>query len=136
MIYLCFFLSCFVYLFFSFFFWSFWTATMAYGGSQARDRIGWTAAGLHHSHSNTRSKLHLWPPPKLTAMRDPLTHWTRPGIKPTSSLMLARFLYAEPWWEFLYCRLLIFVYHGVHICLLLSICFKQIVFMFKHILKY
>ena len=29
---------------------------MAYGGSQARDRIRATAAGLHHSHSNARSE--------------------------------------------------------------------------------
>ena len=31
----------------------------AYGGSQARGRIRGTAAGLHNSHSNTRSKLRL-----------------------------------------------------------------------------
>ena len=34
-------------------------APAAYGGCQARDQIRATAAGLHHSHSNTRSKLHL-----------------------------------------------------------------------------
>ena len=37
--------------------------SVAYGGSQARGQIGAAAAGLHHSHSNTRSKnLHssLW----------------------------------------------------------------------------
>ena len=28
----------------------------AYGGSQARDRIGAAAASLHHSHSHTRSE--------------------------------------------------------------------------------
>jgi len=28
----------------------------AYGGSQARGGIRTVAAGLHHSHSNTRSK--------------------------------------------------------------------------------
>ena len=32
---------------------------VAYGGSQARGPVGATAAGLHHSHSNTGSKLHL-----------------------------------------------------------------------------
>ena len=31
----------------------------AYGDSQARGRIGATAAGLYHSHSNTRSELSL-----------------------------------------------------------------------------
>ena len=30
---------------------------MAYGGSQARGLTGATDAGLHHSHSNARSKL-------------------------------------------------------------------------------
>ena len=45
-------------LFFGFFwvFWSFfaifWATPMAYGGSQARGRIGAAAAALHHSHSN------------------------------------------------------------------------------------
>ena len=38
---------------------SFRVATMAYGGSQARGRIGAVAAGLHHSHSNTRFEPHL-----------------------------------------------------------------------------
>ena len=31
----------------------------AYGGSQARGRIGDVAAGLGQSHSNARSELHL-----------------------------------------------------------------------------
>ena len=34
-------------------------APAAYGSSQARSRIRTTAAGLHHSHSNTGSELHL-----------------------------------------------------------------------------
>ena len=32
---------------------------MAYGGSQAMGLIGTTAAGLHHSHSNTGTEPHL-----------------------------------------------------------------------------
>ena len=44
---------------------------MAYGGSQARDGIGAVATGLHHSHSNARSKPGLRPIPELTAMLDP-----------------------------------------------------------------
>ena len=44
------------------------TALRAYGGSQARGLIGAVAAGLHHSHNNARSELHLRPTPKLTAM--------------------------------------------------------------------
>ena len=45
---------------------------MAYGGSQARGRIGAAAAaaGLHHSHSDTGSELHLPPTPQLTASLD------------------------------------------------------------------
>ena len=45
-------------------------ALMAYGGSQARGLIGAVAAGLHHSHSNARSKPHLWSKPQLTATPD------------------------------------------------------------------
>ena len=43
---------------------------------QARGRIGAAAAGQHHSHSNAGS----------------LNHWARPGIEPTSSWVLVRFL--------------------------------------------
>ena len=32
---------------------------VVYGSSQARGQIKAVAAGLHHSHSNTRSELHL-----------------------------------------------------------------------------
>ena len=39
-----------------FFFLFFKAAPRAHGGSQARGLIGATATGLHHSHSNTRSK--------------------------------------------------------------------------------
>ena len=34
-------------------------APMAYGSSQSRGQIGAVAAGLHHSHSNVGSELHL-----------------------------------------------------------------------------
>ena len=46
-------------------------APYAYGGSQARSQIRAVAAGLHHSHSNTRSEPHLQSTPQLTAMPDP-----------------------------------------------------------------
>ena len=46
-------------------------APVAYGGSQTRGLIGAVAAGLCHSHSNTRSKLRLWPTLQLTATLDP-----------------------------------------------------------------
>ena len=43
----------------------------AYGGSQARGRIGAVASGLHHSHSNARCEPRLRPTPLLTATLDP-----------------------------------------------------------------
>ena len=54
-----------------FFFLVFRAAPAAYGSSQARGWIRGTAAGLHHSHSNTGSKPHLRPTPQLTATPDP-----------------------------------------------------------------
>ena len=43
-----------------------WTAPMAYGGSQARGRIGAVATRLCQSHSNTGSELRLQPTLQLT----------------------------------------------------------------------
>ena len=43
----------------------------AYRSCQARGPIRATAAGLHHSHNNTRSELHPWPTLQLMAMPDP-----------------------------------------------------------------
>ena len=51
-------------------FFSFRAAPAAYGGSQARGQVGATASGLHHSHSNGRSELHLRPTPQLIATLD------------------------------------------------------------------
>ena len=48
-----------------------WAAPVAYGGSQARGRIGAVAADLHQSHSNAGSELPLWPTVQLTATPDP-----------------------------------------------------------------
>ena len=56
---------------------------LAHGASQTRGLIGAVVAGLCHSHSNDGS----------------LTHWARPGIKPTTSWFLVRFISAVPWWE-------------------------------------
>ena len=56
---------------------------MAYGGSQARELIGATAAGLCHSHSNAGF----------------LIHRARPVIEPTPSWLLVRFLSTVPQWE-------------------------------------
>ena len=43
----------------------------AYGGSQARGRIGSTAASLHYSHGNAGSKPCLRPTPPLMVTPDP-----------------------------------------------------------------
>ena len=45
--------------YFNFIFLLFRTTPGAYESSQAKGSIGAAAAGLHHSHSNTRSELHL-----------------------------------------------------------------------------
>ena len=65
---------------------------IAHGSSQARGQTGAAAAGLCHSYSNARSKPHKRPVSQLAAMPDPLTHWVRPEIEPSSSWILARFL--------------------------------------------
>ena len=57
-----------IFILFYFFVFS-WAAFKAYGGSQARGLIRAVAAGLHHSHSNTRSKPCLRP--QLMALPDP-----------------------------------------------------------------
>ena len=61
-------------MFFFFFFFVFllflWATPSAYGGSQARGRIGAVAAGLHQSHSNAGSEPRLQPTPQLTATPD------------------------------------------------------------------
>ena len=69
--FLSFFSFFFLFFFFFFFFLLFRATPEAYGGSQARGPVGATAAGLHHSHSNTRSKLHIQTTPQLTATLDP-----------------------------------------------------------------
>ena len=62
--------TCVLFFFFGLFAFSGATAA-AHGGSQARGPIGAIAAGLHHSHRNTRSKPHLRPTPQFTATPDP-----------------------------------------------------------------
>ena len=47
-----------------------WAAPAAYGGSQARGRIGAVATGLRQSHSNAGSEPRLQPTPQLTATPD------------------------------------------------------------------
>ena len=58
--------------FYLFVFWPFLgPLPAAYGGSQARGRIGAVAAGLRQSHSNAGSEPRLRPTPQLTATPDP-----------------------------------------------------------------
>ena len=58
-------------IFFFFFFVFSRAAPVAYGGSQARDKIGAVAAGLRQSHSNVGSEPCLQPTAQLTTMPDP-----------------------------------------------------------------
>ena len=56
---------------FTFSFLLFRAALMANGSSQATGQIRTTAAGLHHSHSNTESLACLRPTPRLMVTPDP-----------------------------------------------------------------
>ena len=47
-----------------------WAAPAAYGGSQARGRIGAVATGLRQSHSNSGPEPRLQPTPQLRATPD------------------------------------------------------------------
>ena len=59
-----------IYIYIFFFFGLFRAVPMAYGGSQARGRIGAVATGLGQSHSNSGSEPRLQPTPQLTATPD------------------------------------------------------------------
>ena len=65
---------------------------MAHGGSQPRGPIRTTAASLHHSHSNARSKPPLRPYTTAHSSARSLTHWAKPGIKPETSWFLVGFV--------------------------------------------
>ena len=64
----------------------------AYGGFQARGRIGAVAASLRHGHSNAIFLNH-WVSHSNTRS---LTHWVRPGIESASSWIFVRFVSTEP----------------------------------------
>ena len=70
------------YLFIFLFVCLFRSAPMAYGGSQARGRIGATTAGLCHNHSHARSEPHLRPTPQLMEMPDPQPTEQGQGLNP------------------------------------------------------
>ena len=71
---------------------------MAYGSSQTRGPIGAAAASLYHSHDNVGSEPHA---AYTTAHGNDgsLTHWSRPGIEPSSSWIVVCFITTEPWQE-------------------------------------
>ena len=75
------------------------TTPVAYGGSQARGLIGAVAASQHHSHSNTGIRAMSVTYTTAHGNARSLTHWARPGIKPTNSCFLVGFVSAAPWWE-------------------------------------
>ena len=88
--------------FFFFFFCLFRAVPKAHGSSQARGWIGAVAAGLHHSHNNTRSE-----PPSVTYTTAhgntcSLTPWAMPGTEPASSWILVGFVPTEPQQELLF----------------------------------
>ena len=87
---------------FFFFFFLFRAVPKAHGSSQARGWIGAVAAGLHHSHNNTRSE-----PPSVTYTTAhgntcSLTPWAMPGTEPASSWILVGFVPTEPQQELLF----------------------------------
>ena len=74
-------------------FFFFRTAPATHIHFQARGWVGTAAAGLYHSHSNTRSEPHPWPILCCSLWWHwILTHWVRPGMEPASSPILIRFL--------------------------------------------
>ena len=66
--------------------------TAAPGNSQARGRIRATAAGLHHSHSNSGIQATAATYTTAHGHTRSLTHGARPGIEPVSSQTPAEFL--------------------------------------------
>jgi len=72
---------------------------MAYGGSQARGRIGAVATGLRQSHSNTGSEPCLQPTPQLTATLDPQPTEKGQGLNPCPHGYKSDSFSTEPQWE-------------------------------------
>ena len=72
-------------------------APAAYGGSQARGRIGAVGTGLRQSHSNVGSEPHLQPTPQLTATPDPSPTEQGQGLSLCPhGCLLVRFVSPEP----------------------------------------
>ena len=65
---------------------------MAYVGSQAWGRIGAAAAGLRHSHQQRQTRAESVTYTTGHGNARSLTQGVRPGIEPTSSCILVKFL--------------------------------------------
>ena len=86
-----------IYLFiYLFIFLLFGAVPVAYGGSQARDQIGGTAAGLRHSHNNARFWATSATYSTAHGNTGSLTQWARPGIEPATSWFLVWFVSTVP----------------------------------------
>ena len=82
---------------------SFFRAALeACGSSQARSQIRAAATDLCYSNA----RCHIWAASvAYTTAHDnarSLNHWVRPGVEPTSSCILLRFITTEPQWELLF----------------------------------
>ena len=71
----------------------------AYGSFQARGQIRAITGGLCHSCSKARCEPNLPTYTTVSSNTRSLTHWAGPGIKPSSSWILVRFVNAESQWE-------------------------------------
>ena len=77
-----------------FFLFLFRAVPIAHGGSLARGWIGATAASLYHSHAGSKPRLVTYTTAHGNARS--LTYCARPGIKPTTSWFLVRFVTTVP----------------------------------------
>ena len=83
-----------------FFFVFFKSTSIAYGSSHAKGLIRAAAAGLYHSHRNTRSEFTSVTYTTAHGNARSFTHWAGPGIKPASSWILVHYHWAmmgPPW---------------------------------------
>ena len=84
--------SCFI----LFYFCLYKAASMEYGSSLVRSKIGAAAAGLCHSHSNCQIQAASVTYTAACSKPRSLTHWAGPEIKPASSRILVGFVINYP----------------------------------------
>ena len=80
----------------SFLFLLFMATPLAYGGSQAPDQIRATAAGLTPPTQQRQIRAASGTHTTACSNAGSLTHWTRPGIGPTTSWFLVGFVSTVP----------------------------------------